>query len=237
MHDEREGYLEILSRITTEEEFFSLVLEICGNYGFEFFSFGARAPFPLTAPKYHFLSNYPGEWKSRYISEDYTSIDPIVRHGLLEYTPLIWNGEDFQENRFFWEEALHHGIRHGWSIPVRGKYGLISMLSLVRSSESIAATEILEKESFLLWITSMLQATFGDLLAPRIVPESNVRLTARETEMLKWTAVGKTYGEIGLILSIDQRTVKFHILNAMRKLNSSNKAEATMKAYAIGLLN
>ncbi|MCO3179843.1 LuxR family transcriptional regulator, partial [Pseudomonas aeruginosa] len=24
MHDEREGYLEILSRITTEEEFFSL---------------------------------------------------------------------------------------------------------------------------------------------------------------------------------------------------------------------
>ncbi|MBS9765560.1 LuxR family transcriptional regulator, partial [Pseudomonas mosselii] len=33
MHDEREGYLEILSRITTEEEFFSLVLEICGNYG------------------------------------------------------------------------------------------------------------------------------------------------------------------------------------------------------------
>ena len=198
MHDEREGYLEILSRITTEEEFFSLVLEICGNYGFEFFSFGARAPFPLTAPKYHFLSNYPGEWKSRYISEDYTSIDPIVRHGLLEYTPLIWNGEDFQENRFFWEEALHHGIRHGWSIPVRGKYGLISMLSLVRSSESIAA---------------------------------------RETEMLKWTAVGKTYGEIGLILSIDQRTVKFHIVNAMRKLNSSNKAEATMKAYAIGLLN
>ncbi|WP_243723977.1 LuxR C-terminal-related transcriptional regulator, partial [Pseudomonas aeruginosa] len=44
-------------------------------------------------------------------------------------------------------------------------------------------------------------------------------------------------GEIGLILSIDQRTVKFHIVNAMRKLNSSNKAEATMKAYAIGLLN
>ena len=35
--------------------------------------------------------------------------------------------------------------------------------------------------------------------------------------MLKWTAVGKTYGEIGLILSIDQRTVKFHIVNAMRK--------------------
>ncbi len=26
-------------------------------------------------------------------------------------------------------------------------------------------------------------------------------------------------------------------VNAMRKLNSSNKAEATMKAYAIGLLN
>lgn len=236
MHDEREGYLEILSRITTEEEFFSLVLEICGNYGFEFFSFGARAPFPLTAPKYHFLSNYPGEWKSRYISEDYTSIDPIVRHGLLIHpADLEWRrlpGEPFLLGG---SAASRHPSRLVDPGPrqVRADQHAV----LVRSSESIAATEILEKESFLLWITSMLQATFGDLLAPRIVPESNVRLTARETEMLKWTAVGKTYGEIGLILSIDQRTVKFHIVNAMRKLNSSNKAEATMKAYAIGLLN
>ncbi|WP_171524396.1 autoinducer binding domain-containing protein, partial [Acinetobacter baumannii] len=71
-------------------EIISLDLEICGNNGIEINSIGARAPIPLTAPKYHFLSNYPGEWKSRYISEDYTSIDPIERHGLLESTPLIW---------------------------------------------------------------------------------------------------------------------------------------------------
>lgn len=105
------------------------------------------------------------------------------------------------------------------------------------SSKSIAVTEVLEKESLLLWITDALQATFGNPSMSRIVPGSNMRLAAREIEMLKWTVVGETYGGIGPILSTDQHMVKFHVVNAMRKLSSNNKAEATMKAYVIGLLN
>ncbi|WPX16984.1 helix-turn-helix transcriptional regulator [Pseudomonas sp. 10S4] len=61
-------------------------------------------------------------------------------------------------------------------------------------------------------------------------------LTAREKETLKWTAVGKTYVEISIILNIDTRTVKFHLVNSMRKLQASNKAEAAVKASLMGLL-
>jgi len=58
----------------------------------------------------------------------------------------------------------------------------------------------------------------------------------REKEVLKWTAVGKTYSEISIILNIDGRTMKFLLVNAMRKLQASNKAEATVKAILLGML-
>lgn len=63
-----------------------------------------------------------------------------------------------------------------------------------------------------------------------------VELTARERESLQWSAAGKTYVEIGKIMHVDERTVKFHLVNAMRKLNATNKTEAAVKATILGLL-
>ncbi|WP_413463086.1 autoinducer binding domain-containing protein [Pseudomonas aeruginosa] len=109
---------------------------MCGNYGFEFFSFGARAPFPLTAPKYHSCPSYPGEWKSRYISGRLHIIDPIVRHGLLGIHPadLEWRRLS-RENRFFWRSAASRHPSRAGRFPVRGKYGLTACCPWVRSSE------------------------------------------------------------------------------------------------------
>ncbi|MNT93498.1 Regulatory protein SdiA [compost metagenome] len=73
-------------------------------------------------------------------------------------------------------------------------------------------------------------------LTPRLMPEAGVNLTNREQDSLKWSATGKTYSEIGEILSVDERTVKFHLGNAMRKLNAANKTEAVVKAALMGKL-
>ncbi|HDR9760887.1 TPA: helix-turn-helix transcriptional regulator [Burkholderia cepacia] len=61
-------------------------------------------------------------------------------------------------------------------------------------------------------------------------------LTAREKEGLKRTAAGKTYADIGWILSIYDRTAKFHLMNVMRKLRAADKAEAVMRATMPGFL-
>lgn len=37
-------------------------------------------------------------------------------------------------------------------------------------------------------------------------------------------------------MHVDDRTVKFHLVNAMRKLNAANKTEAAVKATMLGLL-
>ena len=61
-------------------------------------------------------------------------------------------------------------------------------------------------------------------------------LTSREVEILQWAALGKTYSEIAIILSIREDTVKTYIERAGRKLNTTNKTHAVAVAVARGLI-
>ena len=73
--------------------------------------------------------------------------------------------------------------------------------------------------------------TLADPIAP-----TGSGLTLREREVLAWTADGKTAYEIGMIFGIAERTVKFHLQNAVVKLDAMNKTHAATKAAMLGLL-
>lgn len=49
-------------------------------------------------------------------------------------------------------------------------------------------------------------------------------------------ADGKTSGEAATILALSERTVNFHVSNAMTKLGAVNKTAAVVKAAVLGLL-
>jgi DNA-binding CsgD family transcriptional regulator len=54
-------------------------------------------------------------------------------------------------------------------------------------------------------------------------------LSARESECLRWVADGKTDAEVGKILKISPRTVRFHINNAKTKLGVATRIQAVAK--------
>jgi len=58
----------------------------------------------------------------------------------------------------------------------------------------------------------------------------HVGLREREVETLTWAARGKTFQEIGSILSLSKRTVEFHLENARRKLGVATRTQALIKA-------
>ena len=51
-------------------------------------------------------------------------------------------------------------------------------------------------------------------------------LTEREAECLRWAAAGKTNGEIAVILSISENTVRYHFKNILSKLDATSRAQA-----------
>lgn len=55
-------------------------------------------------------------------------------------------------------------------------------------------------------------------------------VSARQQEVLKWLIEGKSNWEIGQILSISERTVKFHIQNLMHKLEATNRSHLVANA-------
>jgi PAS domain S-box-containing protein len=61
-------------------------------------------------------------------------------------------------------------------------------------------------------------------------------LTDKERECLKWVSAGKTAAETAAIIGRSARTVEFHLRNATRKLNATNKVHAATIAIRLNLL-
>jgi LuxR family transcriptional regulator, quorum-sensing system regulator SolR len=265
---------------TTLEEYRVALGRAVNDFGFEFFAFGIRMPFPLTAPEFGLVTNYPARWQEQYQACRYLSIDPTVRHGLRSVSPVLWSS--FDEEPYFWEEARGFGLHHGWAQPSRGLEGTVGMLTLSRSGDSIQPDEVAEKLPILTLMSVVAHDVFTRIATGAVGPAAssasirrepaessllgghltrpelqhprksgqldNARLvtalsqtpvqtlTAREVEVLRWTAEGKISMDISDILGITERTVNFHIGNCMRKLGATSKTSAAVQAALWGLL-
>jgi LuxR family quorum-sensing system transcriptional regulator SolR len=222
--------------IESEHEVFAKIASTTQKLGFEYCAYGIRTPVPISRPAVALFNNYSKEWQDCYRERRYIEIDPTVRHGLRSATPIVWSEEVFRLAPGFWEDARLHGLHFGWAQATRDANGVVGLLTLARSAEQITESELRANEERMTWLTQFAHATMSRILAPKLLPELSVALTARETEVLRWTAEGKTSYEIGQILHIAERTVNFHIKNIIDKLGVSNKTQAAVKAGLLGLL-
>ncbi len=66
--------------------------------------------------------------------------------------------------------------------------------------------------------------------------QSQMLVSARELDCLKWVAAGKTAWEASVILGISERTVRFHLNAAREKLNCLTTTQAVAKAVSQQLI-
>ena len=67
--------------------------------------------------------------------------------------------------------------------------------------------------------------------------QGTVALTLREEQVMLLVQEGKTNKQIARILSVAERTVRFHLRNVFRKLEVANRAHAVSKAIHLGLID
>ena len=70
-----------------------------------------------------------------------------------------------------------------------------------------------------------------------ILKENQSELSNRETEILRHIASGLNRAEAANLLNISQNTVASHLKKIYQKLNVSSRAEATLEALRLGLVN
>jgi LuxR family transcriptional regulator len=232
----QDDQLQSLFVAGSEQQLFGALVKLVRAEGFDLCSYGIRPPFPVSKPRIQVYDNFPESWHGQYRSQGYVEIDPTVRHGLRSLLPLVWTDDVFAEARDFWEDARGEGLRYGWAQPCRDPSGVAGMLTVSRSDEPLSDAELKLKVPRLMWMTQVAHMAMTKLVIQKILPEAQIRFTHREITVMRWTAEGKTSGEIADILRIAERTVNFHIQNVITKLNTSNKTAAAIRLAVMGLL-
>lgn len=225
-----------LFSIDCEHKLFEKLVMLAQSLDFDFCAYGLRAPLPVSNPKTAMFNNYPSDWRAIYRENNYVDVDPTVQHGIRSLLPILWSENVFSSAPDLWEEAKSFGLRYGWAQSCRCASGAGGMLTLSRSHDALSANELRDKGTKMAWLAQVAHLTMSKCMLPKLVPEVQVKLSAREVEILRWTADGKTSGEISEILNISERTVNFHINNAITKMNTSNKTAAVVRAAMLGIL-
>lgn len=232
-----EDLLQAVENVDDEQALFARVEHAARALGFEHCAYGIRIPLPVTRPRFFLVNNYPLAWQARYAEAGYLDTDPTVRHGRRSQQPIVWNEHVFAATPELWHEAQAAGLKVGWAQSSLDGHGVGGMLTLARSAEDLSDKELQANEVKMRWLVNIAHLAFTRVLAPRFKTELLTPLTARETEVLKWAADGKTTNEISTILTISVDTVKFHTKNAITKLCAANKTAAVARAAMLGLLN
>jgi DNA-binding CsgD family transcriptional regulator len=231
-----EDGLDALLKATSEQDLFRQVAGAARNMGFEYCAYGIRMPVPVSRPRVAMFNNYSSKWQECYDSRGYLQVDPTVQHALKSSLPVVWSNQLFTHARDMWEDARSHGLRVGWAQASRDPAGAVGLLTLARSAEPLSRSELDANQAKMAWLAQYTHAAMARLLTPKLAPETQIALTPREKEVLRWTAEGKTSYEISQILDVSERTVNFHVNNAVAKLGTSNKTQAAVKATALGML-
>lgn len=225
----QDDQLQILLNEQDEHRVFDKLVDIARQLGFDHCAYGLRLPLPLSRQRVVMFKNYPADSPGQYARQDCLAVDKSP-------PPVIWGDEYCADERELCGVVCEPGLRYGWAQPCRDAYGALGMFTVARSDEALSQVDMQEINIRLAWLTQVAHLVMTRLLVKKLVPEANVRLSSRETTVIRWTAEGKTTAEIAVIMGLSVRTVTFHIGNVVKKLNANNKTAAAVRASVLGLL-
>ena len=188
---------------------------------------------------YYFHATYNQDWISHYQTQNYVAIDPIVRRGLLGLMPIDWSdatGLTVEQKKLFHEAADFRVGNRGLTFPVRGLSGESAIFSVTAEMSQH------DWDRFKLRFLRHLRIA-GDVFHQSVLGKvggntttTEVTLSPRERECLRWCAEGKTRDDVASILGVSPRVVKFHLEGARHKLKCLNTAHTIATAILRGLI-
>jgi LuxR family quorum sensing-dependent transcriptional regulator len=176
-----------------------------------------------------FADGWPAEWSSIYLRENLVAHDPVPRHGFRVVEPFEWSEAPYDPeaeplSKAVMDRALDFRLAKGLFVPIHYGDSFSGAVSIGGERPDLGPGVKPALHLMSLYAHNRLRA----MLYP--VQTSAPILTPREREVLRWTASGKSSWEIGMILSISERTVNAHITSAMKKLNAANRTAAVVNA-------
>lgn len=232
LDDELDGFIESIELSRNERAIRQTLKSFTTALGFDRFAYLHVRGADVTS-----LSNYPQEWQDIYLGRQYVLIDPVVAKARRCMDPFTWSdemaGSAAPIKRLF-GEAAEFGLRSGLTIPVRGSFGRIAMLTLATDqprADFIQIRDVIRAVTAVAFVHVHLTHLRSSHDA-----SASVALTPREAHCLAWASRGKTRSETAALLGIKEPTVRFYTESAFEKLGAANITHAVRLAMEKGLI-
>lgn len=195
---------------------------------------------PGRDPAFVMLGNTPQEFLEASRDASQSRRDPVLKRMKAQGVPFTYDQKTYVEEDAadLWEEQARFGYHAGISMALHLPGGRHFLLGVDRDGNLPEDNQHLTR----MMADLQLLAVHAQDAAVRLLLEEAHRragipqLTAREQEVLRWTADGKSSWEVGQILGMSEHTVNFHMRNLMNKLDVSSKHLAVLRALSLGLL-
>lgn len=229
------GLFDLATVPQAEVRFGDFLDHLCASLGFDYAAYIGINPVDRSV---HVYVNYPEAWKTHYEKAGLHRLDPTLLMASRSIAPLDWRRvRDHANFRSVFDDARSFGIGElGVTIPVRGPYGDVGMISVtrdcdVREWEGLVRRAMSELQSVAVHLhdAAMRSDALGRILRRPM-------LSSRETEILQWVAAGKSQQDVADILGIAQRTVEVHLASGRDKLGALNTPQAVARAVSLGLI-
>lgn len=193
-------------------------------------------------PEWHYVGNAPADF-SQSTDQALMKKDPVLAQLRKLAVPFMYDQKFYVKAGVpeLWEIAAPYGYRTGISVNLRLAGNAHFLLGLDRERTLPHNPEKLTR----LFADLQLLAVHCQDAAHRLLrhqqapvesPAPTPTLTPREREVLQWTKEGKSTWATGQLLSMSEHTVNFHLRNVFRKLDTSSKHVAVLKAISLGLI-
>lgn len=248
---------EALSAILSAEsveDMPALEKKIFSIYGYSAFAYLDVRTMPMGGePVPFFQTSLNPDLVQTYIDENYMAADPAVLRGAASNAPFTWadcpeyyewrqprRGVKPRSHQVF-KTAFDFGYRQGYIIPAhavdtQGRRSSALITLFWSEQEELFGTP----ETLPPWLRLVGLYYHERMLQLRGISSGTLAempaLSDRERECLNWACRGKTCSESAIIMGITERTVEFHIANAMKKLGVHNKFHAIAVAIQRGLI-
>lgn len=202
--------------------------------GFTYFAY-----LHLRGPETFAVSNYPREWQALYVEKNYLRIDPVVtkaKHGPPVFT---WSAEEARRQgrravTQFFSDAVRFGICSGLSVsvPVGFRDRMVFTLAGPEPRGYVeGGIDPVTAAVAVAFVHSRLAGARSDASMA-----SEIKLSPREAECLRWFAEGVSMPDIAAMLNLSERTVRSYIDVATRKVGAANNRQAGTMAARMGLI-
>jgi len=212
---------------------FEQAVSLSRSLGMPYISWTFFSKTPDTRQQITFYNNFPEDWGLLY-EKKFLATDPVAHVCRQTTSAVLWDDALFESVPDLREQASAYGLRHGWTQAVHDLHHNESQISVARPERRISITEFYDKSVQIGWLGMTLHRALTEHLSAQRQPLP--KLSNRELEILRWSAAGKTAGDIAMILSLSLSTVNFHIRSIIGKTNATNKAAAIAIGVTYGLI-